>query len=244
MVIKHVMLRIGLAVLQLVAVGISGVRAHGYLAAPPSRNFIANSDYCPQCLSAGGPFEVYGGSVPVKKPGKYGVCGDPWAGPRNHEVGGKFYPSPPNPPPTTLRAGSVFVARVKFTATHLGRWGLRVCRLPTPSAASERATLSQACFDRVQLQRADGAGLYAYVGPGTSEQFISFKLPAYLTCGRCVMQWHYETGNSCTPEGTPPRFANTGLEKCFTERAAAPEEFWNCADVRITKTKKKVFKNT
>lgn len=27
---------------------------HGYLASPQSRNLIANSDYCPHCLNAGG----------------------------------------------------------------------------------------------------------------------------------------------------------------------------------------------
>lgn len=233
MVIKHVMLSIGLTVLQLMA-GIVGSRAHGYLASPASRNFIANSEYCPQCLNAGGPFEVYGGAVPAKRPGNYGVCGDSFKGPRNHEVGGKHYPSPPNPPPSILRSGSTFVAKVVFTATHLGRWGLRVCRLPTPSAASERATLSQACFDKVQLRRTDGKGLYTYVSASDSTQRVAYTLPKYLKCMRCVMQWHYMSGNSCTPRDTPPRYANPGLEECFTERAAAPEEFWNCADVRIT----------
>ena len=30
--------------------------AHGYLANPVSRNYLHNTDYCPQCLNAGGTF--------------------------------------------------------------------------------------------------------------------------------------------------------------------------------------------
>jgi hypothetical protein len=34
----------------------SAVEGHGYLAQPAARNVLANSDYCPQCISAGGEF--------------------------------------------------------------------------------------------------------------------------------------------------------------------------------------------
>ena len=33
---------------------LKGAAGHGMLSDPASRNVIANSDYCPQCLSAGG----------------------------------------------------------------------------------------------------------------------------------------------------------------------------------------------
>lgn len=39
----------------LVAAALVGrAHSHGFLADPPARNVLANSDYCPQCLSAGG----------------------------------------------------------------------------------------------------------------------------------------------------------------------------------------------
>ncbi len=56
-----------------------------------ARNVVANSDYCPQCLSAGGPGVVgSGASFPN---GKNGVCGDPYTSPtpRNHEANGKYW---------------------------------------------------------------------------------------------------------------------------------------------------------
>eukprot|EP00889_Picochlorum_renovo_P005866 jgi/Picre1/32896/NNA_008225.t1 len=54
----------------------SGVHGHGYLRTPKARNVVANSDYCPQCLSAGGPGVVgSGASFPN---GKNGICGDPY----------------------------------------------------------------------------------------------------------------------------------------------------------------------
>jgi hypothetical protein len=39
-------------------------------------------------------------------------------------------------------------------------------------------------------------------------------------------------GNSCTPPGTPAEYAAPGLAYCGKD-VAYPEEFWNCADIRI-----------
>jgi hypothetical protein len=65
----------------------------------------------------------------------------------------------------------------------------------------------------------------------------TFRLPRTLTCdgrtAKCVLQWYWQTGNSCTPPGTPKRYANAHLSICGTPEASYPEEYWNCADISI-----------
>ena len=67
-----------------------GAHAHGYLTEPKSRNYIHWSDYCPQCLSAGGPFVVSNSSTLTWPTGLNGLCGDPWNRERKHEAGGVY----------------------------------------------------------------------------------------------------------------------------------------------------------
>lgn len=52
-------MRIGTSTLSLLALAafaclLRPAQGHGYLAAPISRNYLHNTDYCPQCLNAGG----------------------------------------------------------------------------------------------------------------------------------------------------------------------------------------------
>lgn len=180
------------------------VACHGYLDVPAARNVQHWSHYCPQCLN--GP----------------GVCGDP-EGVHDHEAFGLFA----NPPRVadTFERGATMRAHVVITANHGGRWGLEVCKL----RAGQRELRS--CFKR--LKRADGRGRYVYVPPSASESTAAFKLPKNLTCERCVVRWRWETGNSCTPKGTPRKYANPGLQTCGTGTAPPMEAFTNCADVRI-----------
>ena len=67
-----------------------GAQAHGYLVEPKSRNYIHWSDYCPHCLSAGGPSVVSNGSQLTWPAGVNGLCGDPWNTERKHEAGGVY----------------------------------------------------------------------------------------------------------------------------------------------------------
>jgi hypothetical protein len=65
-------------------------------------------------------------------------------------------------------------------------------------------------------------------------------LPKGFTCDHCKLQWHYLTGHSCWPpcamtnRDEPTCFDNQVYQSCGKPGAAYPEEFWNCADVRIT----------
>lgn len=212
------------AYLAVVGGRVPRARAHGYLAQPRARNVQHNSDWCPHCLNGGGPWVVYAHG----QPGKHGVCGDPWNAPKHHEPGGK-YATPPKIA-ETYKPGQTFTARVKLTANHRGRWSLRLCPVPgNGSPSAERRVLTQKCFDKYLLRRADGKGPFTPVPGGTSDFVVRYKLPKGLRCKRCVMQWTYETGNSCNPPGI--RHPNPGLDRC--DRSTNGEMFWNCADVRI-----------
>ncbi len=198
--------------------------AHGYLAFPAARNVQRNSNYCMHCLNAGGPGVVFSRGLP----GRHGVCGDPWNGRKDHEAGGRF--ASPRRTAATFAPGGIVKAKVILTANHLGRWSLRLCAAPEKGGASaERRVVTQRCFDRTVLRRADGRGPYTLV-PSNKDKFtMAYRLPKKIRCKRCVLQWTYETGNSCTPRGMKP--VSPGMPVC--DRSVAGESFWNCADIAI-----------
>lgn len=88
---------------------------------------------------------------------------------------------------------------------------------------------------------------------GGSKGTMRYKLPEGVECKHCVIQWYWATANSCAPRGFLDYFeafngpfGNTcesdgggrgayrqGMAECGGE--LAPEEFWSCADVQITK---------
>ena len=57
-----------------------------------------------------------------------------------------------------------------------------------------------------------------------------------LTCdgttSKCIMQWHWLSGNSCDPPNEPVKYGDASVGTCGAG-GAYPEEFWNCADIRI-----------
>ena len=64
------------------------------------------------------------------------------------------------------------------------------------------------------------------LGSGNDVFKIKLKLPAGLTCARCVLRWWWRTGNN---------WGCTGID-CGLGGNAKQETFVNCADVRITKS--------
>jgi len=81
-------------------------------------------------------------------------------------------------------------------------------------------------------------------------QNMRYVLPPDLVCDHCVLQMVYVTGNSCNPEGyrhyawptlakTCPGASGDGARDWWNNRVqdcsdgGYPEEFWNCADIRI-----------
>lgn len=137
-----------------------------------------------------------------------GACGDP-RGEHSHEKPGR--------PTATLKRGGTLRARVVITANHLGRWSLALC--PTTAPGCSRL-----------LRRADGAGAYVYLPGSASSSTATFRIPRRAPA-RGVLRWRYETGNTCTPRGTPRRFANPSLATCVP---SSPQEiFSGCADVKL-----------
>jgi hypothetical protein len=214
--------------------------AHGYLKFPAARNVVANSDYCKQCLSAGGPSAVSNGASWPN--GKHGICGDPYSQtrPRNHEAGGKYYGNGISQ--ATFTSGDVIDLEVVLTAYHKGEFDFRICKINGITEEDETNQLTEECLDQHQLKQASigsqipGEARY-FIGPSSSDwdYKMKYQLPAGLDCdgetSRCVLVWHYLTGNSCDPPNTPQQYSSPSLAVCGT--GPYPEEFWNCADITI-----------
>lgn len=187
-----------------------GGLCHGYLAVPAARNVQHNSDWCPHCLN--GPR----------------VCGDA-RGQAHHEAFGK-HASPPRIA-ETYESGGTLKARVVITANHKGRWSLRLCPLKGQSPSSEAKTLGPGCLRL--LRRTDGKGAHVYLPANATGSSAVFRLPPGVKCKRCVVQWRWETGNSCNPRGTPRKWRTPYLSTCGARAAPQGEVFTNCADIRI-----------
>ena len=220
------------SILAIFGEGSTVVRGHGHLRTPESRNYVTR-DGNENGQSAGGPSVVYGnGKYPN---GKHGVCGDPATGDRPHEAGGPR--SNGGKVVATYKSGDTVDLEVVITANHWGKFQFKVCPLPRASMSpqEERAFATQACFDRNVLRNADdGSDAYWLKETSTKSFRVKFKLPPGLNCDRCILQWYYMTGNSCVPKGVPqglPGYSYS-MGECGGN-AANPEEFWNCADVKI-----------
>jgi hypothetical protein len=186
--------------------------AHGYLAQPAARNVQHNSDWCMHCLNAGG--------AEFARAHGHGLCGDPVtdAPPRKHEFGGQF--ATPRRAAARLRPGEPFLARVVFTAWHGGRWSLRLC-------PGDGRALGQACLDGHRLLTTPANDKFV----DASRTSAKFRVPRAFPRGPAVLQWTYETANSCVPAGYAG--GNAGLQMCAAPGAPAGEAFWNCADVDV-----------
>lgn len=213
------------------ASSILGAACHGFLAKPKARNVVHNSNYCPHCLAAGGPGLTFEGGR--KWPNSlHGVCGDPHNAPRDHEAGGKFATKV-----ITGRylRGQTVTLKVKITAPHGGRFSFGLCPLPDRvSDEEERRLVTQKCLDSNRLVNAEDGSPYWWFGKRPAGDYtMTFQLPPKITCKRCVLQWHYETGNSCTIPGTPAQHVmSENMVPC--DQGGVMEEFWNCADVSIS----------
>lgn len=82
-------------------------------------------------------------------------------------------------------------------------------------------------------------------------KYMKYKLPEGFACQNCVMQWYWASANSCNPPGFKEYFDKYPMEawgECPGDGGAKgarnpnlatcggptfPEEFWNCADVRV-----------
>ena len=221
------------ALVLLVVAAVPAAQGHGWLDQPASRNKQRNIPIGePQSLPAGGPGLVYADGRRWPN-GRHGLCGEPYkstggaVGPGDLSEGGRYA----TPPIIAARyaAGQTIDISIRVTAFHKGRFSFSLCKDPK--------RFSQACLDEHKLVNADGGGLF-YYPPGGDGQIppggafkMRFKLPAGVTCDRCVLQWYWLTGNSCVPPGDP-RGDKAQMGTCGVSNTP-PEEFWNCADIAI-----------
>lgn len=184
---------------------------------------------------------------------RHGLCGDP-AGSTDHMLGGSIYGSPVGGDvQATYTSGQSIDINVIITAHHMGWWQVYLC--------DKGDALTQDCLNKRMLLRdpndpsispvdASFPGRYYMVptcyGAAAMNQTARYKLPAGLTCTNCVLQWYWVTANTCHGGGytgvTFPAASGSCAGDAWLPRANSacvdnpsmyPEEFWNCADVRI-----------
>ena len=124
-------------------------------------------------------------------------------------------------------SGSLVDVEVQITAQHQGFFQFKLCEL-----GENMATKDEECFDRDDsiVQFADGSTKYSItdVFPELSSSRNSgfwypmqIKLPDQSECDHCVLQWRYQGGADEN---------GTGLGFGYQE------EFYGCADIKITST--------
>ncbi|CAG7837743.1 unnamed protein product [Allacma fusca] len=201
--------------------------AHGRLMDPPARNsqwrfgYPNPVNYNDNELFCGGfttQWEINGG--------KCGVCGDAWnlPEPRPHEDGGEYGKGL-----ITRRyaAGQDVDIEVELTANHMGNFKFKLC----PYNGNIKK-LTQECFDQYPLYLVNPNGSlsedfhisHKRAKIKSDTYYLTVRLPLYVTCTHCVVQWTYRAGNGwgICPDGS-------GALGC-----GAQESFINCADVSIT----------
>ncbi|KAJ8934908.1 hypothetical protein NQ314_013114 [Rhamnusium bicolor] len=150
----------------------------------------------------------------IQNGGRCGPCGDNYADPqpRSNENTGTYGNGVIS---GVYSAGSVIDVTSVLTANHLGTITYSLCSLDDPNLPE-----SDSCFQDLKL--ADGSAAYS-VASNDYKVINQVQLPAGLTCERCVLRWHYKTGNSwgVCEDGT-------GALGCGNQ-----EVFRSCADIFI-----------
>eukprot|EP00121_Abeoforma_whisleri_P005545 Awhi_evm1s5028 len=224
---------------------------------------VNGEEFCPHCLSAGGPGFIQsvtpGGKFnwPETQTSsvRQGLCGNP--------VNSDLVYQKPGPVSQTYKSGQVIDIQIAITAHHKGHFEFWLCDQaevtfeclnkyhlvrvedsshplsPIDTKFPERYHLEPSCAGN-SPNDFDKENLASYL-PGSQRITMKYKLPKGVTCEHCVLQWWWGTGNSCVipgsksfnyPQDTCSSWNNAGLSECGN--GGYPEEFWNCADIKIT----------
>nr|XP_045615997.1 uncharacterized protein LOC123769085 [Procambarus clarkii] len=205
-------------VVALWAVGV--VEGHGRLMEPVSRSsawrkgFDTPINWEDDELNCGGFGTQYD-----ENDGNCGVCGDNWADPRprENEAGGRYGTGVIVADYTVNQEVAV---EVELTTSHLGYFEFRLCVNNDPSHYIE-----QECLDQHLLQLADGSGTafpITYLQDAVNLT-IPVVLPEGVKCSQCVLQWHYNCGNSWGDCGNGTEGMGCGPQEWFR----------GCADISI-----------
>ncbi|KAI8127774.1 hypothetical protein CVS40_2570 [Lucilia cuprina] len=197
------------------------VFSHGRLMDPPARNAMWRFGY-PNPVNYNDN-ELFCGGYAVQweqNQGKCGVCGDAFhlRTPRPHEAGGEYAKGIIS---RYYTSGQEIDVEVELTANHYGRFEMYLCPNNNP-----RKEANQECFDRYPLY-ISGSREHRFLIPRDTKKKDIFRyrvrLPPYVTCTQCVLQWTYYTANMW---GT----CANGTEAVGCGKA---ETFRNCADIAI-----------
>lgn len=206
--------------------------AHGWLVQPPPRNLLAKGR------------DGFWEPMSLNKPGTAGdgQCGGLFNGDSRFSAGGPFAT---NQIVATYDEGQTIDVKIFMQINHWGKFQLRLCPLSNPSTGTEQRELSNRCLDKYKLEKADGSGIWTYpLGPRSAPLPMynqRYRLPAGVSCERCVLQWRYVTGHTCMVPGMDWDYARQNImpfpHECKSDymepNAMPPEKFWNCADIKI-----------
>ncbi|XP_048479610.1 uncharacterized protein LOC105381531 isoform X2 [Plutella xylostella] len=207
--------------LQMLGGGRHGAEGHGRLMDPPARNSMWRFGF-PNPVNYNDN-ELFCGGYAVQweqNKGRCGVCGDAdhISEPRPHEAGGMYGKGILT---RHYAVGQEIEVEVELTANHLGTFVIKLCPNNNP-----RQEASQECFDRYPLYITGTREDRFLIPLDTAKKEIfryRVRLPPYVTCTQCVMQWTYYTGNMWG-------VCENGTEAVGCGRS---ETFRNCADVAI-----------
>ncbi|XP_049867524.1 uncharacterized protein LOC126367815 isoform X1 [Pectinophora gossypiella] len=207
--------------LQMLGSSRRGAHGHGRLMDPPARNSMWRFGF-PNPVNYNDN-ELFCGGYAVQweqNEGRCGVCGDAHhlSEPRPHEAGGMYGKGIIT---KHYSVGQEIEIEVELTANHLGTFVMKLCPNNNPN---QEAT--QECFDRYPLYITGTREDRFLIPLDTAKKEIfryRVRLPPYVTCTQCVLQWTYYTGNMWG-------ICANGTEAVGCGRS---ETFRNCADVSV-----------
>ncbi|KAL4707375.1 hypothetical protein ACJJTC_008560 [Scirpophaga incertulas] len=207
--------------LQMLSSRHRGAEGHGRMMDPPARNSMWRFGF-PNPVNYNDN-ELFCGGYAVQweqNEGRCGVCGDAHhlSEPRPHEAGGMYGKGIVT---RHYSVGQEIEIEIELTANHLGAFVIKLCPNNNPKQEA-----SQECFDRYPLYISDTREDRFVIPLDTDKKEIfryRVRLPPYVTCTQCILQWTYYTGNmwGICPNGT---------EAVGCGRS---ETFRNCADVSV-----------
>lgn len=187
-----------------------------------------------------------------------GLCGDDVSSPkpRHHEKGGKYGPPASLPYSVVYKTGQVIEIEVAMSTNHLGHFTYFICDVGRCGG-----DVNEKCFHQGHCKKLIRAvepecesatnkrcspidpkfpGRW-YVPQGLMDTMkMKYQLPKGLVCKDCVLLWYWATANSCFDRGVQdyfkkyPSYNLKSQENMSLCGSSFPEEFWNCADVRVT----------
>lgn len=214
-------------------------------------------DYCPHCLNNGP------------------VCGG-----KGHMIGGAFAPRGSDLIVETYEEGQVVNLEAEIDTNHNGYFEFHLCdldscgsddldqkcfdtnnchkleRVPHKDCENPNVDTAYECgpIDKnyptrwyLPCRKTGHVGVHIVGGKSGTMQY---KLPKGVSCKHCVIQWYWQTANSCNPPGTVEYFSGNNMPfgtSCPGDGGAsgahnpqlrscgvgAGEQFWSCADVMV-----------